>query len=45
MLFRPYTPSIRLDNWHPNVPDDCIDTNPTDDQSKKGYEKTLRTLN
>ena len=34
----PYTPSIRLDNWHPNVPDDCIDTNPTDDQSKKGYE-------
>ena len=34
----PYAPSTRLDNWHPNVPDEYIEINPTEDKSQKGYE-------
>ena len=34
----PYAPSTKLKDWHPNVPEEFIDSNPTLEKSQKGYD-------
>ena len=32
----PFNPSSRIESWHPNIPIDCIDRDPTLDESNLG---------
>ena len=37
----PFNPSSRIESWHPNIPIDCIDRDPTLDESNLGYNNFM----
>ena len=37
----PFDPSSRIESWHPNIPIDCIDRDPTKDESNLGYNNFM----
>tara|TARA_S200000501_G_scaffold334691_1_gene338882 strand:- start:350 stop:952 length:603 start_codon:yes stop_codon:yes gene_type:complete len=37
----PYSPSSKLNKWHPNVPIECIERDPSKEESQSGYKNFM----